>query len=117
MISSLLYDVWMTAMPMTLWTELFIQDKKSRMIDFAFLVTRGGLIRFYDNSAPGNAKNISPDLEKYGKLFSNGRYPLFYRRAASYPQGTYVYSLPVILPDIPVVTSRFFYNLWSPYYR
>ena len=82
----------MTAMPMTLWTELFLQENKSADIDFAFLATRGGLFRFYDNSNPGESKTIENDLAQYGDLYKEDRYPMFYRRAASYPSGTYVYS-------------------------
>lgn len=92
MISSLLYDVWMTGMPFTLWTELFRHTKNSADIDFAFLATRGGLLRFYDNSNPGESKTILNNLAKYGNLYKQDQYPLFYRRAASYPSGTYVYS-------------------------
>ena len=32
--------------------------------------------------------------DTYGPGFEENRYPLYYRRAASYPAGTYVYSHP-----------------------
>ena len=35
---------------------------------------------------------MQKDLRNYGELFLPDRYPLFYRRAASYKPGTYVYS-------------------------
>ena len=93
MINSLLYDVWMTSLPKTVWTELSLPQKRnSADIDFAFLATRGGLIRFQDFSPLGNAKTIERDLSKFGGLFTADRYPLFYRRAAGYPPGTFVYS-------------------------
>jgi hypothetical protein len=49
------------------------------------------LIRFYDNSKLGSSRSLA-DLEKYGKLYSKNRYPLFYQRATTYPPGTTVYS-------------------------
>ena len=91
MINSLLYDVWMTSAPMTLWTEFFNRRQESRDIKFAFLVTRGGLIRFHDNWEKGKARSIGNDLSQYGGLFEKDQYPLIYRRTASYDPGTYVY--------------------------
>ena len=91
MINSLLYDVWMTSLPKTVWAER-TEKRNSADIDFAFLATRGGLIRFQDFSQLGKAKTIERDLSKFGGLFTADRYPLFYRRAAGYPPGTFVYS-------------------------
>lgn len=80
-----------------MWTEFLRPQGDSSFIDFAFLATRGGLVRFYDNSLAGQSKALL-DLAKYGdgdddtNLYSEQRYPLFYRRAATYPPGTYVYA-------------------------
>ena len=80
-----------------MWAEFFRPEGDGTYIDFAFLATRGGLIRYYDNSGPGDRKTIK-NLAKYGDddtisdLYAANRYPLFYRRAATYPPGTYVYS-------------------------
>ena len=80
-----------------LWTEFLPAEKgktnsNRKLLEFAFLSTRSGLTRFFDNSPTGESKNVSKDLRNYGELFLPDRYPLFYRRAASYKPGTYVYS-------------------------
>ena len=80
-----------------MWSEFFKPKGDGTYIDFAFLATRGGLVRYYDNSQPGQGKTIQY-LSKYGDddtvtdLYAPNRYPLFYRRATTYPPGTYVYS-------------------------
>ena len=92
MINSLLYDIWITSAPMTLWTEFFNRRQESSDIKFAFLMTRGGLIRFHDNSQDfGKPRSIEKDLSQYGELYEKDQYPAIYRRTSSYDPGTYVY--------------------------
>ena len=112
MINALLYDIWITSTCTNVWFEIFKKtggDKsQTNNVDFAFLATRGkilakglilywrnsgGLVRFYDNGGRGDSKSID-QLKRYGPGFQKNRYPLYYRRAASYPPGTYVFSHP-----------------------
>ena len=57
MINALLYDIWITALSSTVWVEDFKAKNDTGDIDFAFLATRGGLVRFHDNGAAGKAKS------------------------------------------------------------
>ena len=78
MVNSLLYDIWITSTVPNVWAEIMKKPKNKTDVDFAFLATRGGLVRFYDNGARGDSKTID-ELGNYGPGFQKNRYPLYYR--------------------------------------
>lgn len=92
MIESLLYDIHMTAILPGMWADYLRPSGVTAVIDFAYVLTRTGLLRFYDNSRTGDV--ISMDLlEPYEIGFEKFSYSRLFRIAASYKKGTTVYLL------------------------
>jgi hypothetical protein len=83
MIESLLYDIHMTAILPGMWADYLRPSGVTAVIDFAYVLTRTGLLRFYDNSRTGDV--ISMDLlEPYEIGFEKFSYSRLFRIAASY---------------------------------
>jgi len=92
MIDSLLYDIHMTAILPGMWADYLRPTGVTAVIDFAYVLTRTGLLRFYDNSRTGNVVSIDL-LEPYDIGFEKFSYSRLFRIAASYKKGTTVYLL------------------------
>ncbi|CAJ1054877.1 voltage-dependent calcium channel subunit alpha-2/delta-4 isoform X3 [Xyrichtys novacula] len=89
-----LFDAVVTAPMEAYWTALMLNTSgMDDGIETAFLGTRSGLMRFqrYSGIEKRVGKSFLTDKEN---MFTLDHFPLWYRRAAEYPTGKFLYYLP-----------------------
>ncbi|XP_049638991.1 voltage-dependent calcium channel subunit alpha-2/delta-4 [Suncus etruscus] len=96
LLREVLFDAVVTAPMEAYWTALAlnVSDESQQMVDMAFLGTRAGLLRhtlFKGSEKVSNKKFLS--LEDEDNVFTLDHFPLWYRRAAQQPPGSFVFAL------------------------
>ncbi|XP_058415112.1 voltage-dependent calcium channel subunit alpha-2/delta-4 [Diceros bicornis minor] len=96
LVQEVLFDAVVTAPMEAYWTALALNtsDGSERVVDVAFLGTRAGLLRsslFVGSEKVSDKKFLTPEDE--ASMFTMGHFPLWYRRAAEQPAGSFVFSL------------------------
>ncbi|XP_068611658.1 voltage-dependent calcium channel subunit alpha-2/delta-4 [Brachionichthys hirsutus] len=91
-----LFDAVVTAPMEAYWTALMLNASgMDEGVETAFLGTRSGLMRFqrYAGIEKRTAKSFLTAADKEN-LFTLDHFPVWYRRAAEYPAGQFLYYLP-----------------------
>nr|XP_017513594.2 voltage-dependent calcium channel subunit alpha-2/delta-4 [Manis javanica] len=96
LVQEVLFDAVVTAPLEAYWTALALNlsEKSEHVVDMAFLGTRAGLLRsslFVGSEKVSDRKFLTPEDE--ASIFTVDRFPLWYRRAAEQPAGSFVFSL------------------------
>ncbi|XP_072855941.2 voltage-dependent calcium channel subunit alpha-2/delta-4 isoform X2 [Pogona vitticeps] len=94
LVQEVLFDAVVTAPMEAYWTTLALNmsDETEGGVEMAFMGTRAGLIRsslYVGSEKVSNRKFLSSDKES---IFTMDHFPLWYRRAAEYPSGSFIYS-------------------------
>ncbi|XP_072001021.1 voltage-dependent calcium channel subunit alpha-2/delta-4 isoform X3 [Engystomops pustulosus] len=96
LVKEVLFDAVVTAPLEAYWTQLALNmTKQDDGIEVAFLGTRAGLIRknlFVGPEQMSNKKFLR--YEEKESIFTMDHFPLWYRRAAEHPSGSFVYHVP-----------------------
>ncbi|XP_031754467.1 voltage-dependent calcium channel subunit alpha-2/delta-4 isoform X4 [Xenopus tropicalis] len=96
LLQEVLFDAVVTAPLEAYWTQLALNmSSKDEGIEVAFLGTRAGLMR--KNQFVGNEKLTNKKFLQYEdkeSIFTMDHFPLWYRRAAEHPAGSFVYHIP-----------------------
>ncbi|XP_043943440.1 voltage-dependent calcium channel subunit alpha-2/delta-4 isoform X2 [Protopterus annectens] len=97
LVQEVLFDAVVTAPMEAYWTALSLNISKDsdEGIEIAFLGTRAGLIRssLFTGAEKRTDKKFLT-VEDKESIFTMDHFPLWYRRAAEYPPGSFVYSIP-----------------------
>ncbi|XP_068163481.1 voltage-dependent calcium channel subunit alpha-2/delta-4 [Antennarius striatus] len=91
-----LFDAVVTAPMEAYWTALMLNESgMDEGVETAFLGTRSGLMRFqrYTGIEKRTAKSFLTAADKEN-MFTLDHFPLWYRRAAEYPTGQFLYYIP-----------------------
>ncbi|XP_041636744.1 voltage-dependent calcium channel subunit alpha-2/delta-4 isoform X2 [Cheilinus undulatus] len=91
-----LFDAVVTAPMEAYWTALMLNTSgMDEGIETAFLGTRSGLMRFqrYTGIEKRTGKSFLTSTDKEN-MFTLDHFPLWYRRAAEYPAGKFLYYMP-----------------------
>ncbi|KAI5126031.1 Voltage-Dependent Calcium Channel Subunit Alpha-2/Delta-4 [Manis pentadactyla] len=96
LVQEVLFDAAVTAPLEAYWTALALNlsEESEHVVDMAFLGTRAGLLRsslFVGSEKVSDRKFLTPEDE--ASIFTMDRFPLWYRRAAEQPAGSFVFSL------------------------
>ncbi|XP_075711815.1 voltage-dependent calcium channel subunit alpha-2/delta-4 isoform X2 [Rhinoderma darwinii] len=95
LVKEVLFDAVVTAPLEAYWTQLALNmSKQDDGIEVAFLGTRAGLTR--KNLFVGAEQMSNKNFLRYEKesIFTMDHFPLWYRRAAEHPAGSFVYHVP-----------------------
>ncbi|XP_072256143.1 voltage-dependent calcium channel subunit alpha-2/delta-4 isoform X5 [Pyxicephalus adspersus] len=96
LVKEVLFDAVVTAPLEAYWTQLALNlSKQEDGIEVAFLGTRAGLIRknlFVGAEQMSNKKFLQ--YEEKESIFTMDHFPLWYRRAAEHPPGSFVFHVP-----------------------
>ncbi|KAM5171916.1 voltage-dependent calcium channel subunit alpha-2/delta-4 [Mantella aurantiaca] len=96
LVKEVLFDAVVTAPLEAYWTQLALNlSKQENGIEVAFLGTRAGLIRknlFVGAEQMSNKKFLQYDEKE--SIFTMDHFPLWYRRAAEHPPGSFVFHVP-----------------------
>ncbi|MGH0141041.1 UNVERIFIED_CONTAM: hypothetical protein FKN15_007570 [Acipenser sinensis] len=96
LVQEVLFDAVVTAPLEAYWTALVLNSSNSADgVEVAFLGTRAGLVRF--SQFVGSEKRVNKKfLTKADKdsIFTMDHFPLWYRRAAEHPPGSFIYYTP-----------------------
>ncbi|XP_058842409.1 voltage-dependent calcium channel subunit alpha-2/delta-4-like isoform X1 [Acipenser ruthenus] len=96
LVQEVLFDAVVTAPLEAYWTALVLNSSNSADgVEVAFLGTRAGLVRF--SLFVGSEKRVNKKfLTKADKdsIFTMDHFPLWYRRAAEHPPGSFIYYTP-----------------------
>uniref|UniRef100_A0A671W5J1 Calcium voltage-gated channel auxiliary subunit alpha2delta 4 n=1 Tax=Sparus aurata TaxID=8175 RepID=A0A671W5J1_SPAAU len=89
-----LFDAVVTAPMEAYWTALMLNTMDDR-VETVFLGTRSGLMRFqrYTGIEKRIAKSFLTSTDKEN-MFTLDHFPVWYRRAAEYPAGQFLYYMP-----------------------
>ncbi|XP_053110985.1 voltage-dependent calcium channel subunit alpha-2/delta-4 isoform X6 [Hemicordylus capensis] len=97
LVQEVLFDAVVTAPMEAYWTSLALNlsDETEGGVEMAFMGTRAGLMRsalYIGSEKLSNSKFLtSGDKES---MFTMDHFPLWYRRAAEHPSGSFIYSIP-----------------------
>ncbi|XP_055973742.1 voltage-dependent calcium channel subunit alpha-2/delta-4 [Sorex fumeus] len=96
LLREVLFDAVVTAPMEAYWTALAlnVSDESQQRVSMAFLGTRAGLLRrslFVGSEKVSGMKFLT--LEDEANVFTMDHFPLWYRRAAQQPAGSFVYTL------------------------
>ncbi|XP_073400235.1 voltage-dependent calcium channel subunit alpha-2/delta-4 isoform X3 [Dendrobates tinctorius] len=96
LVKEVLFDAVVTAPMEAYWTQLALNmSREYDGIEISFLGTRAGLIRknlFVGPEQMSNKKFLRYDEKE--SIFTMDHFPLWYRRAAEHPPGSFVYHVP-----------------------
>ncbi|KAG9470956.1 hypothetical protein GDO78_016225 [Eleutherodactylus coqui] len=96
LVKEVLFDAVVTAPLEAYWNHLSLNmSKQDNGIEVAFLGTRAGLIRknlYVGAEQMSNRKFLR--YEEKESIFTMDHFPLWYRRAAEHPPGSFVYHVP-----------------------
>ncbi|XP_019371081.1 PREDICTED: voltage-dependent calcium channel subunit alpha-2/delta-4 isoform X1 [Gavialis gangeticus] len=96
LVQELLFDAVVTAPMEAYWTALALNmsDETNDGVEVAFLGTRAGLIRniLYVGSEKRSDRKFLTQQDK-SSIFTMDHFPLWYRRAAEHPSGSFIYSI------------------------
>ncbi|XP_038623665.1 voltage-dependent calcium channel subunit alpha-2/delta-4 [Tachyglossus aculeatus] len=97
LVQEALFDAVVTAPMEAYWTALALNLSEASQdgVDMAFLGTRAGLMRrslFVGAEKLSDRKFLT--LQDKASIFTMDHFPLWYRRAAQHPAGTFVFSIP-----------------------
>uniref|UniRef100_A0A7M4FE15 Calcium voltage-gated channel auxiliary subunit alpha2delta 4 n=1 Tax=Crocodylus porosus TaxID=8502 RepID=A0A7M4FE15_CROPO len=96
LVQELLFDAVVTAPMEAYWTALALNmsDETNEGVEVAFLGTRAGLIRniLYVGSEKRSDRQFLTQQDK-SSIFTMDHFPLWYRRAAEHPSGSFIYSI------------------------
>ncbi|XP_073477696.1 voltage-dependent calcium channel subunit alpha-2/delta-4 isoform X5 [Aquarana catesbeiana] len=96
LVKEVLFDAVVTAPLEAYWTQVALNlSKEENGIEVAFLGTRAGLIRknlFVGAEQMSNKKFLQ--YEEKESIFTMDHFPLWYRRAAEHPPGSFVFHVP-----------------------
>lgn len=96
LVKEVLFDAVVTAPLEAYWTQVALNlSKQENGIEVAFLGTRAGLIRkslFVGAEQMSNKKFLQ--YEEKESIFTMDHFPLWYRRAAEHPPGSFVFHVP-----------------------
>ncbi|XP_044137306.1 voltage-dependent calcium channel subunit alpha-2/delta-4 isoform X1 [Bufo gargarizans] len=114
LVKEVLFDAVVTAPLEAYWTQVALNmSKQDDGMEVAFLGTRAGLIRksLYVGAEQMTNKNFLHYEEKES-IFTMDHFPLWYRRAAEHPAGSFVYHVPtdespdgVYRPEVVTVST------------
>ncbi|OCT57831.1 voltage-dependent calcium channel subunit alpha-2/delta-4 isoform X2 [Xenopus laevis] len=97
LVQEVLFDAVVTAPLEAYWTQLALNmSSRDEGIEVAFLGTRAGLMRknqFVSNEKLTNKKFLQ--YEEKETIFTMDHFPLWYRRAAEHPAGSFVFHIPM----------------------
>ncbi|KAM4747377.1 voltage-dependent calcium channel subunit alpha-2/delta-4 [Rhinophrynus dorsalis] len=96
LVQEVLFDAVVTAPLEAYWTQLALNmSSQDDGIEVAFLGTRAGLMRknqFVSSEKMSNKKFLQ--YEEKESIFTMDHFPLWYRRAAEHPPGSFVFHIP-----------------------
>ncbi|XP_077196149.1 voltage-dependent calcium channel subunit alpha-2/delta-4 isoform X1 [Paroedura picta] len=99
LVQEVLFDAVVTAPMEAYWTALSLRmsenDETEEGVQMAFMGTRAGLMRsaFYVGTEKlSNRKFLTREDKE--SIFTMDHFPLWYRRAAEHPSGSFIYSIP-----------------------
>uniref|UniRef100_A0A8C3NMK6 Uncharacterized protein n=1 Tax=Geospiza parvula TaxID=87175 RepID=A0A8C3NMK6_GEOPR len=94
LVQEVLFDAVVTAPMEAYWTTLALNMDTEAGIEMAFLGTRAGLMRsaLYVGSEKISNKKFLTQKDKES-IFTMDHFPLWYRRAAEHPPGSFIYSI------------------------
>ncbi|XP_053574828.1 voltage-dependent calcium channel subunit alpha-2/delta-4 [Bombina bombina] len=97
LVQEVLFDAVVTAPLEAYWTQLALNlsSESEDGIEVAFLGTRAGLMRknlFVGSEKMSNKKFLHYDEKE--SIFTMDHFPLWYRRAAEHPAGSFVFHMP-----------------------
>ncbi|XP_040292549.1 voltage-dependent calcium channel subunit alpha-2/delta-4 isoform X2 [Bufo bufo] len=114
LVKEVLFDAVVTAPLEAYWTQVALNmSEQDDGMEVAFLGTRAGLIRktLYVGAEQMTNKNFLHYEEKES-IFTMDHFPLWYRRAAEHPAGSFVYHVPtdespdgVYRPEVVTVST------------
>ncbi|KAG8438807.1 hypothetical protein GDO86_005121, partial [Hymenochirus boettgeri] len=106
LVQEVLFDAVVTAPLEAYWTQLALNmSSQDEGVEIAFLGTRAGLMRknqFVGNEKMSNKKFLQ--YEEKESIFTMDHFPLWYRRAAEHPAGSFVFH--VLTDDNPETGGR-----------
>ncbi|KAJ7329179.1 hypothetical protein JRQ81_015353, partial [Phrynocephalus forsythii] len=96
LVQEVLFDAVVTAPMEAYWTTLALNmsDETEGGVEVAFMGTRAGLMRsclYVGSEKLSNRKFLTTDDKE--SIFTMDHFPLWYRRAAEHPSGSFIYSL------------------------
>uniref|UniRef100_A0A670JPN5 Calcium voltage-gated channel auxiliary subunit alpha2delta 4 n=1 Tax=Podarcis muralis TaxID=64176 RepID=A0A670JPN5_PODMU len=97
LVQEVLFDAVVTAPMEAYWTTLALNlsDEAEGGVDMAFMGTRAGLMRsalYVGTEKLSNRKFLTREDKE--SIFTMDHFPLWYRRAAEHPPGSFIYSIP-----------------------
>uniref|UniRef100_A0A8C3UQ05 Calcium voltage-gated channel auxiliary subunit alpha2delta 4 n=1 Tax=Catharus ustulatus TaxID=91951 RepID=A0A8C3UQ05_CATUS len=94
LVQEVLFDAVVTAPMEAYWTTLALNMDTEAGVEMAFLGTRAGLMRsaLYVGSEKISNKKFLTQKDKES-IFTMDHFPLWYRRAAEHPPGSFIYSI------------------------
>ncbi|KAG9339103.1 hypothetical protein JZ751_024134 [Albula glossodonta] len=95
LLQEVLFDAVVTAPMEAYWTALLLNADMEEGVETAFLGTRAGLMRIsrYAGTEKRVARKFLTPSDKEN-LFTMDHFPLWYRRAAEHPPGSFLYYIP-----------------------
>uniref|UniRef100_A0A8C4YI84 Calcium voltage-gated channel auxiliary subunit alpha2delta 4 n=1 Tax=Gopherus evgoodei TaxID=1825980 RepID=A0A8C4YI84_9SAUR len=94
LVQEVLFDAVVTAPMEAYWTALALNIETEQGVEMAFLGTRAGLMRsllYVGSEKLSNRQFLT--LGEKESIFTMDHFPLWYRRAAEHPPGSFIYSI------------------------
>nr|XP_056702694.1 voltage-dependent calcium channel subunit alpha-2/delta-4 [Euleptes europaea] len=99
LVREVLFDAVVTAPMEAYWTALILNlsenSEREEGVEMAFMGTRAGLMRstlYVGTEKLSNRKFLTREDKE--SIFTMDHFPLWYRRAAEHPSGSFIYSIP-----------------------